>query len=175
LLHSGRLTPNLDTVPDSGKCVKSQNGAAILLLRGDQNDLWNQILVGGIFITIGKYALLLPYVIARKMRGPPHEEQSRRVARCTRGLRFMTAWKRPKKWGMLRLRRTDLGLGLCPRRPRMLHMHHRRKRSLRRLCNHLSPVACRLAFEHPGHHRSLTKRVAKHLDQSMPGSQVTGN
>jgi hypothetical protein len=35
-------------------------------------------------------------------------------------------------------------------------MHHRRKLSLLRLRNHPCPVARLLAFEHPGHHRSLT-------------------
>jgi hypothetical protein len=55
---------------DGGKGVRSQNSATIFLLSADLNASPNQTLARRTFVTLGRYTLPLPYVVARKMRRP---------------------------------------------------------------------------------------------------------
>ncbi len=50
--------------------MRRQNRAAISLINQDQNPPQNQTLARRTPVALGKYTLPLPYVIARKMRGP---------------------------------------------------------------------------------------------------------
>jgi hypothetical protein len=65
-----KILPSVATKTASRKRVRSQNRAAISLVNQDQNPLQNQTLARWSPVALGKYGLPLPYVIARKMRGP---------------------------------------------------------------------------------------------------------
>ena len=57
---------------DGGGLVNRWNRAGILLFCGDQSTSYNQILAQAPHTAPEKYGLPLPYVIARKTRGPRH-------------------------------------------------------------------------------------------------------
>jgi hypothetical protein len=69
--------------------VRRQNRAAISLINQDQNPPQNQTLARRTPVALGKYTLPLPYVIARKMRGPQADRSLHLFAHaCTRERTF---------------------------------------------------------------------------------------